>query len=69
MDMNPLLTASDVARHLKISRALSYRLIADGKLSGIRFGRTVRVREQDLIAFIQQNITISHGDDNNLKWR
>jgi excisionase family DNA binding protein len=69
MDMIPLLTASDVARQLQISRALAYKLITDGKLSGIRFGRTVRVREQDLIAFIQQNITTSHGDANNLQWR
>ena len=69
MDMNPLLTASDVARQLQISRALAYRLIADGKLPGIRFGRTVRVQEQDLISFIQQNTTMSHGDANNLQWR
>jgi excisionase family DNA binding protein len=69
MNMNPLLTASEVAAQLKISRALAYRLIADGKLCGIRFGRTVRVSEEALIAFIQQNITTSHGDANNLQWR
>jgi excisionase family DNA binding protein len=69
MDINPLLTASDVARRLQISRALAYRLITDGKLCGIRFGRTVRVSEEALIAFIQQNITTSHGDANNQQWR
>jgi excisionase family DNA binding protein len=69
MNTNPLLTASDVARHLRISKALAYRLIVDGKLPGIRFGRTVRVREQDLNLFIKQNITISQGDDNFLQCR
>jgi len=69
MNENPLLTASEVARHLKISKALAYKLIAEGKLPGIRFGRTVRVREEDLNSFIRQNITIRNGDDTNMQWQ
>jgi len=69
MEKTPLLTASDVATYLKISRALAYRLVVEGKLPGIRFGRTVRVLEQDLIAFVHQNSTISNGVDNKMPWR
>jgi excisionase family DNA binding protein len=69
MNKNPLLTAGEVAIYLKISRALAYRLIVEGKLPGIRFGRTVRVSEEALSLFIQQNVTTSHGDGNILQWR
>jgi excisionase family DNA binding protein len=69
MEKNPLLTAGDVAGYLQISRALAYRLIVEGKLPGIRFGRTVRVLEQDLIAFVQQNSTIPNGVGNKMPWR
>ena len=69
MDTNTLLTAGDVAARLKISKSLVYKLIADGMLPGVRFCRTVRIQEQDLISFIKQNITTSTGDDKNSPWR
>lgn len=58
-DMNELklLTAKDVAKVLQISVALSYRLVTEGQLPSVRFGRTVRVRPEDLENFIQNNLT------------
>ncbi|MFC2064282.1 helix-turn-helix domain-containing protein [Chloroflexota bacterium] len=50
-----LLTANDVSIFLKISKALAYRLIAEGKIPAIRFGRTVRVRADDLEAFLDNH--------------
>jgi excisionase family DNA binding protein len=49
------LKATEIAQILKISKALAYRLIKEGHISSVRFGRTVRVRQEDLDAFIQRN--------------
>ncbi len=51
------LTAVDIAKLLKVSRALAYRLIAQGEISSVRFGRTVRVRQTDLDDFVQRHAT------------
>ena len=50
-------TAKDVARILKISKALAYRLISQGQIPSIRFGKTVRVKSGDLQRFIEQSIS------------
>jgi excisionase family DNA binding protein len=49
-----LYRSSDVAIILNISRALAYRLLAEGAIPSIRFGRTVRVRPEDLEKFINE---------------
>jgi len=51
-----LLRAADVARLLNISRALVYKLIADRQIVAVRFGKTVRVRLEDLEEFISKHI-------------
>jgi excisionase family DNA binding protein len=48
-----LLRARDVAAQLDISLALAYRLIQQGTIPSIRFSRTVRVRAEDLQAFLE----------------
>ena len=45
---NTLLTAADVAKRLNVSKAKAYQLIRDGDLPSIHFGRTTRVRPEDL---------------------
>jgi excisionase family DNA binding protein len=52
-----LLRGPEVAEILSISKALAYRLIAQGSLPAVKFGRTVRVRPEDLIRFISDNLT------------
>jgi excisionase family DNA binding protein len=50
---NSLLTARDVAKRLKISRALAYQLMASGELPTVRIrGKIVRVTEVDLQEYI-----------------
>lgn len=49
------LTGKEVAEILNISKALAYRLIAEGKIRSIRFGRTVRVQREALDEFIQKS--------------
>ena len=57
--MNNLLKGTEVAQILSISRALAYRLMAQGQITSVRFGRTVRVKPEDLEIFIQRNTTKS----------
>ncbi len=49
------LTASEIANFLKISKALAYKLLAQGEIPSVRFGRVVRVKWEDLETFIAKN--------------
>ncbi len=57
------LTAKDVANTLKISKALAYRLLSQGHIPSIKFGKTVRVSRQALEAFIQEKGTSQVSQD------
>jgi excisionase family DNA binding protein len=64
MDTVILLTAKDVALILKVSKSLAYRLVSQGQIDGVRFGRTVRIKPESLDKFIEKNLTnneSSHG--------
>ena len=56
-------TAVEIAELLKISKSLAYRLIAKGDIPSIRFGRTVRVRQEDLDGFIQENASTKENQE------
>jgi excisionase family DNA binding protein len=51
-----ILKAGEVAEILKISKAMAYRLIKQGEIPAIQFGRTTRVRRQDLEEFIRAHV-------------
>lgn len=51
-----LLTAEDVVEILKVSPAKVYRMLQQKKIPSIRFGKSVRVLERDLITFINQSV-------------
>lgn len=53
-EKSPLLSPKDVALRLRISRAMAYKLLTTRALPYVRIGRSVRVREADLEAFIQK---------------
>jgi excisionase family DNA binding protein len=60
-----LLKIHQVAEILQISRTSAYRLAARGELPSVRFSEnTVRVRLEDLEAFISANV-IGNGQDIN----
>jgi excisionase family DNA binding protein len=50
-----LLKGNDVARVLNISRAFAYQLMRQGEIPTIRIGNAVRVRKEDLLAYIDHN--------------
>jgi excisionase family DNA binding protein len=51
--MERLLKVADVTERTRLSRSLVYELIASGDLPSIAIGRTRRVREADLDAWVQ----------------
>ena len=50
-----LLTATEVARILKISKSSAYQLIQQNKIPSVRINRNVRVKQEDLEDFVVQN--------------
>lgn len=56
-DSPKLLKASDVANRLNVSRSLAYRLLQDGSIPAVRIGTALRVRPQELEAFIESHIS------------
>lgn len=54
--ISPLLTGDEVAAALHVSRAYAYQLMRTGEIPSIKIGRSIRVRREDLDAFIVRNI-------------
>ncbi len=50
-----LLTASEVATWLRVSRAYIYTAARQGRLQCITFGKAVRFAPKDVEAFLKQN--------------
>jgi excisionase family DNA binding protein len=61
--VDPLLTVADVAKILRLSVRSVRRLIAENQVPVIRIGRAVRVRPEDLGAFID-----ARGQERPGKW-
>jgi excisionase family DNA binding protein len=55
------LKAADVARTLKISKSLAYRLMAEGHIPTFRVGRVVRVSIGDLETFLRAHTHSADG--------
>jgi excisionase family DNA binding protein len=52
--MGRFLTVSEVARNLRVSNMTVYRLIKSGQLSAVRVGRGYRIREDDVLRYLEQ---------------
>jgi excisionase family DNA binding protein len=59
LDLPRLYTAEEVARHLRVSVRTVKRFIASRKLTATRFGRTPRISEVALQAFLRDGTTKS----------
>lgn len=46
---------AEVQRRLSIGRSKAYELVATRQLPGVKIGSSLRVREQDLRRFIENN--------------
>ena len=56
-----LLTRAEVARYLRVSDRTVSRLIHAGKLPAARIGRSVRIRQSDLLDMLNRKPSISDG--------
>ncbi len=52
-----LLTVAEVAAHLRVSTMTVYRLLKAGELPSVRIGKSFRVREDDLDAYLAERYT------------
>jgi excisionase family DNA binding protein len=51
-----ILTATEVAEILKVSKAKAYKMMQQGEILAVQFDRTRRVRRQDLDEFIKGHL-------------
>lgn len=51
-----LLKGNEVARLLNVSRSFAYLLMQTGTIPTVRLGRSIRVRPQDLLEYIEENL-------------
>jgi excisionase family DNA binding protein len=60
-----LLRPADIAEILQVSKALAYQILARGEIPCVRFGKTIRVRKEDLDKYIYENVgKNSNGETN-----
>jgi len=51
------MTVAEVARVLRVSNMTVYRLIGAGQLAAVRVGKSYRLREEDLDAYLAARFT------------
>lgn len=56
-NLQPLLTAGQVAAILGLSKPKVYAMLYSGELEAVRLGKSVRVRPTALQAFVEEHIT------------
>jgi excisionase family DNA binding protein len=61
-DIKRLLKPQDVAAILNVSRSYAYLILQNGRLPSVHLGRSVRVRPEDLRAFIEKSATSGYGN-------
>ena len=49
------LSTADAAKYLGITPRTLYRFIDEGQIAGYRFGRVIRLKQDDVDAFIEQS--------------
>lgn len=54
--MDKIYTVPEVAQYLRMSKAKIYALVQRGEIPSIKLGRNVRIRESDLLAWIESQV-------------
>ena len=63
--VNRLLKGNQVAELLNVSRSQAYRMMRNGEIPTIRFGKLIRVNPEDLDSFLEQCRTEPSNQSNN----
>lgn len=53
--LEPLYTVSEVAEYLQVSPSTVYRMIQDGRLTGVKIGHGIRFTSDNLEQMIEEN--------------
>lgn len=54
-DDRPLLTVSELAVRLSVSKSMAFKLVATGAIPAVRIGRSVRIFPADLDAYLAES--------------
>jgi excisionase family DNA binding protein len=65
--MDKILTIPEVSEYLKVSKAKIYMLVAKNQIPYIRLDRNVRVRESDLLRWLEERTMPRKRLDNGSK--
>jgi excisionase family DNA binding protein len=58
-----LLKGPEVAKYLNCSRSQAFNLMRTGQIPTVRFGKLVRVRQEDIESFIKKNLVEDQNDN------
>jgi excisionase family DNA binding protein len=53
--MEPVYTIPQVAEYLQMSKTKIYQMVRQGKIPCIRIGKSVRIRESDLVEWLEKH--------------
>ena len=53
IDLPHIMTVPEAAEYLKLSKSKVYNLIQTGKMPHLRIGRNVRIRQADLLKWLE----------------
>ena len=53
--MEPVYTVPQVAEYLQMSKTKIYQLVRKGQIPCIRIGKSVRIKESDLVAWLDKH--------------
>lgn len=57
LEMEGYLTVKDIALRMRVSKMTVYRLLQDGSLPSVKFRKSFRVPEQDLLDYLEAHRT------------
>ena len=57
---NDLMTVAELAEFLRVGRTTAYKLVKEGTIPSVRFGKQIRILKRDILAVAkQQKLEIS----------
>lgn len=49
-DNNELLTVAELAEYLRVGRTTAYKLVKEGTIPSVKFGKQIRILRHDILA-------------------
>ena len=52
--LDPILTVTEAAEYMKLSKSKVYQLIQMGKMPHLRIGRNVRIKQSEMVKWLEK---------------